>query len=190
MRLPEKLESERLVLRPPQEGDLGFLFGLMSDPEVVRFLGFRPVETREDERAVLERWMRSWTYGRGELPERPPGESLTYLVTTRAQEPLGTLSVSSSRYGYELAYALARSAWGRGYMPEAVRTLSDWLLSHGAWRVFATCHVDNVGSQRTLEKAGFEREGRMRRYFTFPNLGPEPADGYLYAKVAPARRSP
>jgi len=61
--------------------------------------------------------------------------------------------------------------------------VADGLLAWGAWRVFATCHVENVGSQRTLEKAGFEREGRMRRYFTFPNLGPEPADGYLYARV-------
>lgn len=190
MRLPRRIESERLLLRPPEPGDLDFLFGLMCDPEVVRYLGFRPVETLEDERRVLERWLESWQHSDGELPAYPPEASLTYLLQTRAGAAVGTLSVASTRYGYELAYALARSAWGRGYMPEAVRAVSDRLLEHGAWRVFATCHVDNTGSQRVLEKAGFEREGRMRRYFTFPNLGPEPADGYLYAKVTPARRSP
>lgn len=186
MHLPHRLESERLLLRPPEEGDLDFLFSLASDPEGVRFLSFRPVATREDERSILEAWMRAWRYGDSELSGYPPGGSLTYLVQGRSGAPLGTLSVTSSRYGYELGYALTRAAWGRGYMPEAVRTLTDWLLAHGAWRVFATCHVDNVASQRTLEKAGFVREGRMRRYLTFPNLGPEPADGYLYAKVRTA----
>ncbi|HGY10150.1 MAG TPA: N-acetyltransferase [Oceanithermus profundus] len=183
MRLPEELTTPRLRLRRPRADDAAFLHTLFSDPEVVRFLSFRPLETREDARGILERWRLVWRQSGGELPAGETGASLTYVVQPTGEGPIGTLSVAAGRYGYELAYALARFAWGRGYMPEAVKAMSDWLLSHGVWRVFATCHVDNVGSQRALEKAGFEREGRMRRYFTFPNLGPEPADGYLYARV-------
>jgi RimJ/RimL family protein N-acetyltransferase len=35
-----------------------------------------------------------------------------------------------------------------------------------------------------LEKAGFEREGLLRRYLVFPNLGsPDPSDVLVYARV-------
>ncbi|WP_456477186.1 GNAT family N-acetyltransferase [Oceanithermus sp.] len=181
MRLPRAIETPRLRLRPPTEDDLEPLFVLYSDPEVVRYLSFRPLRERGQVRAMLERFVRAWRQGEGDLTLE--GRTYLYLLERPATGVLGTLGVRKETYGYELSYALARAAWGHGYMPEAVRAVADGLLARGAWRVFATCHVENVGSQRTLEKAGFEREGRMRRYFIFPNLGPEPADGYLYARV-------
>ena len=180
MRLPNGLVSERLQLRPPARDDAGFFFAMFSDPEVVRFLSFKPLAEPEQARTMAEHLASAWRRGGGVLTAVRQG--YVYLVADAAG-PVGSLGVRKETYGYELSYALARSAWGRGYMPEAVRAMSDWLLANGAWRVFATCHVDNAGSQRALEKAGFAREGRMRRYFTFPNLGPDPADGYLYARV-------
>ncbi len=180
MRLPSELASERLQLRPAGRDDAEFFFAMFSDPEVVRFLSFKPITEPQQARAMMEHLASAWERGGGDLAAAKQG--YIYLIADDAG-PVGSLGVRKETYGYELSYSLARSAWGRGYMPEAVRAISEWLLANGAWRVFATCHVDNVGSQRTLEKAGFEREGRMRRYFTFPNLGPDPADGYLYARV-------
>ncbi len=181
MRLPEQLVSERLLIRRPRQEDEGFVYDYFSDIEVVRFLSFKPLTSPKQAAALLNRWLEAWREGRGAFSETH--RSYLYILQDSSARQLGSLGVFASHYGYELSYALAREAWGHGYMPEAVRAVADWLLSHGAWRVFATCHVENSGSQRTLEKAGFERECRMRRYFTFPNLGPEPADGYQYAKV-------
>ena len=181
MRLPRELETERLLLRPPRRDDLGFFAAMYADLEVVRYLSFKPIEDEARIRTMLDHFISLWQRHGGELSADK--QSAFYVVVGPAGGPVGSLGVRRETYGYELSYALARSAWGHGYMPEAVRGISEWLLNNGVWRVFATCHVDNVGSQRTLEKAGFEREGRMRRYFTFPNLGPEPADGYLYARV-------
>ena len=45
-------------------------------------------------------------------------------------------------------------------------------------RIEARCAVENVGSQRVLEKTGFEREGRLRAYF---KLRGRRMDNYLYA---------
>ena len=50
-------------------------------------------------------------------------------------------------------------------------------------RLSAFTHADHAASGRVLEKAGFAREGRLRRYFVFPNLGPEPLDVLVYARV-------
>lgn len=69
-------------------------------------------------------------------------------------------------------------------MPEAVTALADLALREpGVFRVQATCHVDNLASQRVLEKSGFAREGRLARWLVLPNLSPEPQASFMYARV-------
>ena len=64
----------------------------------------------------------------------------------------------------ELGYWLGRRHWGRGIVSDAVRAMTrhafDGLAMH---RVFAVPFVRNPASSRVLEKAGYVREGRMRR---------------------------
>ena len=67
MRLPRAIETPRLRLRPPTEDDLEPLFVLYSDPEVVRYLSFRPLRERGQVRAMLERFVRAWRQGEGDL---------------------------------------------------------------------------------------------------------------------------
>ena len=55
------------------------------------------------------------------------------------------------------------SEWrGQGWGTIAQRLLADHLLE-SAFRVEASTDIDNVAEQRSLEKAGFEREGVLRR---------------------------
>ena len=49
--------------------------------------------------------------------------------------------------------------------------------------MYATTSVENIGSQRVMEKIGMTREGLMRRYIIHPNVSDEPVDSYLYAIV-------
>jgi [ribosomal protein S5]-alanine N-acetyltransferase len=54
-------------------------------------------------------------------------------------------------------------------------------------RLYALCHVNHAKSVRVLERCGFVREGTLRKYTVFPNLGvPEPQDVYCYAQIASA----
>jgi [ribosomal protein S5]-alanine N-acetyltransferase len=60
----------------------------------------------------------------------------------------------------EVAYRLARSAWGRGIATEAAGALVSHALGALALpRVVAVTYPDNVASQRVLDKLGFERRG-------------------------------
>ena len=69
-------------------------------------------------------------------------------------------------------------------MSEAARAMVDWAMGlDDIFRVSAVCDIDNIGSARVMEKAGMEREGRLRRYMIHPHLSPEPRDVYMYAKV-------
>ncbi len=178
IRLPARIEGEGIVLRVPRLEDAPALFSWASDPEVTRYLSFAPHRSLEESLAVLRRWEKAWAQTDGELRPCLP---LAYLIQAGG-EAVGSLSAVRLRYGYELGYALRRARWGQGIAPRAVALLADWLLLAGAVRVTASAHVENAASHRVLEKAGFSREGRMRRYFFFPNLGAY-GDGYLYAKV-------
>jgi RimJ/RimL family protein N-acetyltransferase len=56
----------------------------------------------------------------------------------------------------EIGYGLTPSARGHGYAAEAVRALFAIAAARGVHTIRADTTVDNVASQRTLARAGFE----------------------------------
>ncbi|KAJ6440540.1 acetyltransferase (GNAT) domain-containing protein [Purpureocillium lavendulum] len=65
---------------------------------------------------------------------------------------------------WELGYWLTPTAWGRGYMTEAVRGFTRWAFA--TWpalhRIEATPFAHNAQSCALLRKCGFVEEGRRR----------------------------
>ena len=93
-----------------------------------------------------------------------------YLVFREADSRLiGGLNLSNVRRGVAQAasvgYWMGASFAGQGLMTDAMRAAVpfafDVLRLH---RLEAACLPSNAASQRVLEKAGFTREGRARRY--------------------------
>jgi RimJ/RimL family protein N-acetyltransferase len=174
---PPTLSTPRLLLRRPVLADADAIFErYATDPQVTRFMTWAPHAdvgvTREwFEGAVLP----AWETGRGERG---------YVICLHEDpRPIGMIGVRD-HYGACLGYVLARPWWGRGLMAEAVRAVSDAALGQAnIHRVWAFHDVDNVGSARVLEKAGFEREGVLRRWCIGPALGPEPRDCVCWSRV-------
>ncbi|KAK9933264.1 hypothetical protein M0R45_020465 [Rubus argutus] len=56
--------------------------------------------------------------------------------------------------------------WGQGIGTRAVKMVADTIFKEWTHleRLEALVDVDNVASQRVLEKAGFQREGILRKY--------------------------
>ncbi|MCU6713014.1 GNAT family N-acetyltransferase [Paenibacillus sp. J5C_2022] len=66
----------------------------------------------------------------------------------------------------EVAYALSRSYWNRGYMTEVMNHLVDFAFSEMKLiRLEGRCLVNNPGSARVLEKCGMQLEGIMRKVY-------------------------
>ena len=57
----------------------------------------------------------------------------------------------------EVGYGLAVSARGRGLATEALRAMTALAAQHGVAVMVAVTSVDNLASQRVLERAGFTR---------------------------------
>jgi len=112
---------------------------------------------------------------------RGRGDRFQWIVLVEG-EPAGwvTLAVTSWEHAVaEVGYALSSTYQRLGIMPVALEQLAHELfLRTPIERVEARCAVENRGSQRVLERLGFEREGLLRRYF---RMGEERVDNYLYA---------
>jgi [ribosomal protein S5]-alanine N-acetyltransferase len=71
---------------------------------------------------------------------------------------------NEERHSAEIGYWLGEAFWGRGIATAAVRGLSQQALKEpDLYRLFANVFASNPASMRVLEKAGFRREGVLRR---------------------------
>jgi RimJ/RimL family protein N-acetyltransferase len=68
------------------------------------------------------------------------------------------------RVSAEIGYWLGQRFWNRGIMTAAVRAVTKYGFEQfSLTRVYALPYVTNVASHRVLEKAGYAREGLLRR---------------------------
>lgn len=104
----------------------------------------------------------------GPLRDDHNGQLVVELI--EGGRAIGSVGWHRVRYGpsalseaWNVGIALVPDARGHGYGTEAQRLLADYLFANtGVNRVEASTDVDNLAEQRSLEKAGFVREGVMR----------------------------
>ncbi len=160
-----KLETERLVLRPLDRGDLDELCRLNADPEVMRYIMDGATLDRVQTAERLESMIAHWDehgFGLFAVARRETGEltGWTGLATpTFLPEVLPA---------FEIGWRLARRFWGEGIATEAaqevVRVAFGELRLH---HLLSIRHVDNTASGRVMEKLGF----RFDRTTTVPANG-------------------
>lgn len=163
MRRPgDTLESARLSVRRFTPDDLDLMAGLLGDPDVARFLG------GVKDRAAAESTLRT----RGlDYYDQHPGLGMWATVERATGRAVG-FHVLNHIYGepdIQVGYALSKDAWGRGYATEmAVRLMRYGFEDLGLPQIVAITDLDNIASQRVLEKAGLVRRGE--RAFPHPAL--------------------
>ncbi|HEU4632176.1 MAG TPA: GNAT family protein [Gemmatimonadaceae bacterium] len=107
-------------------------------------------------------------------------DARSYIAHVAGQEPATSLAIEVDgsavggislmpghdieRVSAEIGYWIGRAYWGRGIATAAIRGATGYALTTlGFRRVFAVPFVRNAASVRALEKAGYVREGVMRR---------------------------
>jgi RimJ/RimL family protein N-acetyltransferase len=171
------LEGKNVNLRIVEKEDMQTYLELLNNPE---FMGeFQP--PRQWSRAELEKEYESNFFGLKDFfIEKKDGTKIGLIA--HYDSYVGTIKL------LELAYALLPSERGKGYCTEAIQLMVDYLfLTMDISRVMASPNTRNKASQRVLEKAGFTKEGTIRRmYFTKEGMirgtaRGERKDGYLYS---------
>jgi len=176
MKPPKIIETTRLTLRPLLMADAEAIFTeYAQDVEVTKYMTWRPHKDIEETRDFVKRCVLAWE----------DGSTYPWAITRKEDWRLiGMIESRIKGFSMDIGYVLAKTHWGRGYMPEAAQSVIDWgLAQDGIFRVWALCDVDNLASARVMEKIGMQREGILRRRILHPNVSHEPRDVYCYSIV-------
>jgi RimJ/RimL family protein N-acetyltransferase len=145
------LDAPRLRLRAFTEADFPAYQALVADPEVMRYLGDgRPLSEIDAWRqlaSILGHWVLRG-FGLWAVDERSSGR---FVGRVGLLEPSGWP-------GFEVAYTIAPSCWGRGYAREAagaaLRHAQDVL---GRTDIISIIRPDNTASVRVARALGASR---------------------------------
>jgi ribosomal-protein-alanine N-acetyltransferase len=174
MKMPEQIETERLVLRKPRLDDARAIFeGWAQDPEVTRYLTWSPHQRIEETQEFVQHCLSAWEHA----------TRFPYMITLKENgQIIGMIDPRIEGPKVGIGYGAAPAYWGKGYVPEATRAIIDWAFQQPSiYRVYATTDVENIASRRVLEKVGMQCEGILRKYILHPNMGTIPRDSYMYA---------
>ena len=156
----DELRGERVIVRPYRADEAQALYEAVAESRnhIRPWLPFADEhQSVEESRDWIIHQQASWLL-REDMPlgiwERETGRFLGGTgMHPRAWE---------TRY-FEIGYWLRASATGHGYMTEAARLLTNYLLDEfGATRVEIRCDERNIASAAVARRLGYVQEGRLR----------------------------
>lgn len=150
----EPIQTSRLILREIEYEDEDALFELDSDPEVHRYVGNNPVQSKEQIRMVIGFIRQQYVdngIGRWAVVDKNTNELLGW-----AGLKLFTEAVNKHTNFYELGYRFIKKHWGKGYATEAAKAWVDYgFTTLKQNEIFAMTDVNNLASKNVLKKTGF-----------------------------------
>ena len=146
------IETERLLLRKPEQEDADDLLGFVGDDEVMRWIGGE-AGGRDAAIENVERWIARWD-ANGVGP-------FAVVYDGRVIGRVGLLVWDLANQGgpghavTELGWALARAHWGQGLATEAARAVREWAYAErGVERLISLIDPKNTRSVRVADKLG------------------------------------
>jgi RimJ/RimL family protein N-acetyltransferase len=148
------LETDRLILRPPQAEDFDSWAELMADPEAARFIG--GVQLRTVAWRGFLTMAGAWTiqgFANFSVIEKATGRWIGRLGPWQPEGWPGT----------EIGWTLCRSAWGKGYATEGAAATIDWAFDHLGWTEVIHCIApENQPSKAVARRLGSRFRGLGR----------------------------
>ncbi len=168
-----KLETERLLFRDHEPGDLEAFCAMESDPE---YRWPQTVHTRAElERRFCETWLALKPMGLLATVFRANGRYIGRCGLYPLRDQSGQIVPKEAL----IAFYLAREYWGRGLATEAGRRfITHGFEDLGLRRIEAGINAENRASIRVVEKLGFRLvrsgEGGGNRWHDFELISSAP----------------
>jgi ribosomal-protein-alanine N-acetyltransferase len=143
-----KLETERLILKPPVAEDIGAIVAVANDPWIAEMTLVPHPYLQRDALAWIARAQEDWEKQRhgGLAVFTRTGMAFVGAIGLRATEEPG---VGSAGYWF------SPSVWGRGFATEALREVLRYGFEVvGLEKIEARHVIGNPASGRVMEKAG------------------------------------
>lgn len=157
--LPEKIETEDLVLRKQVSGTGGEVFALV-DRNRAHLRTFMPwvlsTASAADSETFVQKCLKQWD-------EKTCFDYGVFLKATNAR--IGNCAAHSLDWAHhraELGYWIDADHQGRGLAGQIVRGLETALFTIGFHRIEIRCAATNERSARLASAQGYRLEGRLR----------------------------
>ena len=149
-----RLETDRLLLRPPRLEDLDAWTEMMSDADTARYIG--GVTPRALCWRQLMTMIGAW---------HAEGFAMFSVVEKKSGRWVGRVGpwMPEDWPGSEIGWAIVRDCWGRGYAGEAAIAATEWAFDTLGWTaIIHSIAPENVPSQRVAQKLGSRNLGKGR----------------------------
>ena len=173
MSLPEKFESERLIIeRLRYEFAEEIFFSYASKPEATKYVSWPTHKSVLETRTYLNYAIRAWNLG----------IDYAYAIRIKPTNQLvGSIGYINESGKVQFGYILSPTVWNQGIATEACQlTLPSLCKLPEVFRIWTFTDIDNEASQKVLKKNGLVEEARLSRWFKFVNQGNEPRDCILF----------
>ena len=159
------IETERLILRPPNLSDFDRWAEAMADEETARFVG--GVQPKSMAWRSIMTQVGAWTL---------TGVAMFSVIDKTTGLWIGRVGPWQPHGwpGTEVGWTLHRETWGRGFALEAARAAMDFAFDTLGWTDIIHCiNPENTRSIRLAERLGSTSRG--------PGRLPAPYDGHPVA---------
>lgn len=150
----QKLETERLILRPFKDTDLNDFYAYASESGVGEMAGWKHHESIEETKGILDLFIKE--------------DKVFAICLKDNNKVIGSVGVEKygmedklteflNYNGREIGYVLGKDHWGKGIMPEAVNAVINYLFHERSLDFLICGYYDfNRQSKRVQEKLGFK----------------------------------
>jgi len=167
------LEGKNVNLRIMEKEDLPIILEWTNDLELRG--EYEPIEQMGMKE--LEEWY-----------DKPRPDEKWFIIEKKNKSKVGQVFYMPSGPCFEIGYRLLPKERGKGYCTEAVKIIVDYLfLTRSMVRIQAHTNPKNLASHRVLAKAGFQKEGQIRKPIFIRGAW---QDGVLYGILREEWREP
>ena len=151
-----RLETDRLLLRPPSLVDVPAIVAIANDYDVAKNLATLPHPYESDDAKAF--------IGRA-AEQRALGTDFAFAIVRKNDGALmGSVGLHLKQGKFEFGYWLGKPYWRQGYATEAARRVIVFAFSElKAETVWAGWYHDNPASGHVLEKLGCKPNGAEPR---------------------------
>lgn len=152
------LETNRLILRKLTLEDAEDMYEYTSNEKVSKYVTWESHHSLDDTRGYIHFVLQQY-----DLKRIAPW-GILFKENNKLIGTIDFVSWQPRHQSAEIGYAISHEYWGKGITTEAAQALITLgFTKMGLVRIQARCFIENIGSQRVMEKSGMTFEGIIRK---------------------------
>lgn len=154
------IKTNRLILREFKLEDAEAMYkNWANDPEVTKFLTWKPHDSVEGSKDILKSWINEY--------KNKNYYQWAIVLKENGEEPIGSISIVSQKEDIgivHIGYCIGKNWWQKGITSEALNALIDYFINEvHANRIEAMHDPNNPNSGKVMAKCNMKYEGTFRQ---------------------------